>query len=352
MHRRASTQDVSWFIDLDRNKQLNLSPTYQRRSVWTRKDRRYFLDTIFSGFPCPAIFLHKRLEADGRSIYDVVDGKQRLETILLFAGNKLTLGDMLDEKLSGKKWEQLTPEQRKVLWDYVLPVEQLDFATNEISSVDGAFDRLNRNSKTLQPQELRHARFDGWLIALVESEVATPVWSDLGVVTKARSNRMKDSQFLTELLLVVIERAQSGFSQDHLDEACAMYDDPDDEGVDIDTDGVVAKFELVKNFLVKANDGTQVVREASKHLGAFYSLWALVALHETDLDKPDKFAAKYAAFVQRASTLRDLGYQPPKGQQQAIDGACIEYDRALQGAHTDLNPRKQRLSVLLGALKK
>jgi hypothetical protein len=33
--RRVTTQDISWFLDLDNNKQLNLDPPYQRRSVWT-----------------------------------------------------------------------------------------------------------------------------------------------------------------------------------------------------------------------------------------------------------------------------------------------------------------------------
>ena len=51
MKRRGTTQDISWFIDLRDNTQINLDPPYQRRSVWTRKDRLYFLDTIFNGYP-------------------------------------------------------------------------------------------------------------------------------------------------------------------------------------------------------------------------------------------------------------------------------------------------------------
>ena len=41
--RRVTTQDISWFLDLSRNGQLNLDPPYQRRSVWSPKDRRFFL---------------------------------------------------------------------------------------------------------------------------------------------------------------------------------------------------------------------------------------------------------------------------------------------------------------------
>ena len=75
---------VSWFLTIHQNGQLDLEPPYQRRSAWTLKDRKYFLDTIFRNYPCPAIFLHKEICKDtGKINYHVVDGKQRLETILL-----------------------------------------------------------------------------------------------------------------------------------------------------------------------------------------------------------------------------------------------------------------------------
>ena len=53
MDRRVTTQDISWFIDLDRNGQLDLDPPYQRRSMWSTRDRRFFLDTDLSGLPEP-----------------------------------------------------------------------------------------------------------------------------------------------------------------------------------------------------------------------------------------------------------------------------------------------------------
>jgi len=67
-------KDVTWFLDLYRNEQLDLDPSYQRRSVWSLKDRKFFLDTIFKNYPCPAVFLHKEINEDaGKLIYHVVD---------------------------------------------------------------------------------------------------------------------------------------------------------------------------------------------------------------------------------------------------------------------------------------
>jgi hypothetical protein len=64
MQRRSSPQDISWFLDLRRHSQLDMDPPYQRRSVWNLKDRRFFLDTVFRGYPSPQIFLHKTFGTD------------------------------------------------------------------------------------------------------------------------------------------------------------------------------------------------------------------------------------------------------------------------------------------------
>mgnify|MGYP007061078929 FL=1 len=47
MERNPTVQHLTWFLDLRRFGQLNISPSYQRRSVWNPKDRKLFLDTIF-----------------------------------------------------------------------------------------------------------------------------------------------------------------------------------------------------------------------------------------------------------------------------------------------------------------
>jgi uncharacterized protein with ParB-like and HNH nuclease domain len=67
-------------------KSLNLTPAFQRKSVWGITDRKNLIKTILEGMPCPTIFLYKRWDKKKKcNIYDVIDGKQRLETIFLFS---------------------------------------------------------------------------------------------------------------------------------------------------------------------------------------------------------------------------------------------------------------------------
>ena len=61
MSRNLTHQDVSWILDQKEKGQLDLDPPYQRRSVWSPRDKRYFIDTVLNGYPAPPIFLHKNM---------------------------------------------------------------------------------------------------------------------------------------------------------------------------------------------------------------------------------------------------------------------------------------------------
>ena len=168
MKRQPSVQDISWFIDLANREQLDLNPPYQRRSVWTASDRKFFLDTIFRNFPCPPIFIHKTIDDNGLVTYHIVDGKQRIETILLFAENRIAMDKNFgDDRLNGLRFKKIDSEMKKVFWNYNVPVDFMDIDGLDINEV---FDRVNRNSRNLERQELRHARYDGWFIKEMEGE--------------------------------------------------------------------------------------------------------------------------------------------------------------------------------------
>lgn len=352
MQRRPTTQDITWLLDLHQNNKLDLNPPYQRRSVWTRKDKQFFLDTIFRNYPSPAIFLHKTIDEGGKATYHVVDGKQRTQTILDFANDKLKIaGDYGDVRLNGKKWSNLQGEQalKQRFWNYQITVEMIDVVEGTI--VNEVFDRLNRNARKLTQQELRHAKFDGWLITTVETEADKDVWRDLGVATAARVKRMVDSQFISELLLVILEDGIMGFDQDALDELYAKYEDPADSCPELDQDVALKRFADAKAYLVKMNSDQAVVEKYCKGFGHFYTLWALVALTK-NLPTPKKLAHTYTTFMQKVQKLSEQDdleafLQEAKKGEYTL---ALNYLRNSRGASTDLGPRKERLAALEKAL--
>ncbi|OWK36341.1 hypothetical protein FRUB_08904 [Fimbriiglobus ruber] len=282
-----------------------------------------------------------------------MDGKQRLQTLFMFANNEISLpGDFGNDRLDGKSWEQLQPDERQIFWNYVVLVEFLTFNANDPHDVNQAFDRLNRNMRKLEPQELRHARWDGWFIKLVESEAEDVAWQKLGVVTKARTTRMKDVQFISELVLVIIEGKILGFEQQDLDAAYAKYDDPEELEEPIDTDDVKDKISDVKQYLLDMQDTNGCVKRISTNLGVFYTLWAIVSLHMGKLPLAPDLARKFVTFKEAVDTFNDSTEKAIL--LSGVDAAKYKLaEEFLQGyrANTDYTPRLKRQQALLAYIE-
>lgn len=79
----------------------DLSPAYQRGSVWTNDQRIALIKSWLMGLPIPAVIINDRLNrswpADqdgfpvGGHLYAVVDGKQRIESATLWFEGKLAV---------------------------------------------------------------------------------------------------------------------------------------------------------------------------------------------------------------------------------------------------------------------
>ena len=352
MDRRVSTQDVSWFLDLHSNMQLALDPPYQRRSIWSHRDRRFFLDTIFRGYPSPSIFLHKSTESGmDRHVYEVVDGKQRLETILMFVSDKIALAkDFGDRDLDGKRWQQLSPDKKRLLWDYVLPVEFIRLVEGTV--VNQVFDRLNRYARRLERQELRHARFDGWFVTFVETEVEDAFWQDLGVSTKARAKRMKDVQFVSELLMIILTGRIHGFDHENLDELYANYETLEDAPEEVSEGDFRSRVDLTKAFLLSMESANQCITSFGKNYKDFYSLWSVTALNLATLEIPGQVAERYSDFMKKVGQLKgqdDLG-EFLRNQNTAAYSLAHKYLINATGASTELAQRQPRHEVLVSVL--
>jgi len=344
--RRTTTQDISWFLDLERNGQLDLEPSYQRRSVWSPKDRRFFLDTIFRGYPSPAVYLHKTVK-DGRPIYAVVDGKQRLQTIFKFVDNKIRIDNEFgDIRLNNTRWKDIGEDDidlKRSFWDYVIPVEFINIE-GDSGLVNNVFDRLNRNSRKLVEQELRHAKFDGWFINFVESQTDEPAWETLGIVTTARAKRMRDVQFISELLIVIFENKVVGFNQEQITEYYARFEDGEEEDEwEDEKDTAVTKFERSRDYLVELERESKIISSQAKDFKNFYSLWGLVALNLDVLPSAAVFAEKYTEFMARVDNIKN-------NPQQNVTSELIspfDYYEALKGASTEEPQRQKRHTALM-----
>jgi hypothetical protein len=89
MNYRNTEMKLDQIVAYLNDEKINLSPAFQRGHVWPLTTRRKLIANIVLGKPIPAIFLYK--EASGsRYSYNILDGKQRLESLILFIGSQRT----------------------------------------------------------------------------------------------------------------------------------------------------------------------------------------------------------------------------------------------------------------------
>ena len=355
MDRMLTTQDISWFLDQYQRNQLNLDPAYQRRSVWSPRDKKFFVDTILNNYPAPPVFLHKTMDDEGHATYHVVDGKQRLQTIIEFTKDRVRIpDDFVDRNLQKKRWKDLSKETRQRFWNYEVIVEMIPNV--EEAQIRSTFDRINRNSRRLTPQELRHAKYEGWFIQFVEREAEKAEWKTCGVVTTARIKRMLDVQFISELCAVILKGRMIGFDQDALDDIYAEYEDISELSGFVEDD-FVDHVERLKNSIVDMIGLRPALSDSLRAQSNFYSLWSYLFLERDSSSLPNGFVERYDDFMKAVQTAKATQEETSNPDTSAVlDGdsgfraAVIDYANNTKGASTDLTPRTKRHEALVAVM--
>lgn len=149
---------------------IDLNPKFQRRNAWSDVAKSRFIESLILGLPIPQIILAEKKDVKGN--YIVIDGKQRLLTIISFFSKKENSnfkpfklkGLNILTNLNGKTYENL---------EFASIINQLNNQSIRTSIIKNwknedflytVFLRLNTGSLKLSPQELRQALHPGEFI--------------------------------------------------------------------------------------------------------------------------------------------------------------------------------------------
>ncbi len=139
--------------------QLDLQPQFQREYVWATRPElpSRLIESLLLKIPIPPIYFGNL--PDGK--LEVIDGQQRLTTLVKFVRNQFALCKLLRlSSLNGKFFRELTAEQQgKILREPIRTIE-IDAAGNTELRYE-VFERLNRGSMALNEQELRNCVYRG-----------------------------------------------------------------------------------------------------------------------------------------------------------------------------------------------
>jgi hypothetical protein len=167
--RKTKLVKQTWSIleiyQKESSKKIILDPNYQRREIWTPDKKVAFVESLYMNIMIPPIYV---VEIAGNDLlseykYEVVDGKQRLSTIIDFINNKFKLqekfleyfGDLYNNKSFSeiqKEYDEETKEMLSSVLDiYVITANSPEFTKYDI------FARLNKGAAPLKVNEIRRA---------------------------------------------------------------------------------------------------------------------------------------------------------------------------------------------------
>ncbi|QXV67070.1 DUF262 domain-containing protein [Mucilaginibacter sp. 21P] len=209
------SMSIGELLNLYEKGEIVINPDFQRYFRWTDLQKTKLIESIILGIPVPPIFVFQR--DDG--IWEVVDGLQRISTLIQFMGGQLPVIPEVPAKgklvLKGTKylpslensvWEVKNADEKELPPSLKLFIKRAKLNFSIILSGSGkdakfeVFQRLNTGGSYASDQEVRNSvmiminkpKFE-WFKALSQNEAF--------VETTSLSDRLTDEQYPMELVL-------------------------------------------------------------------------------------------------------------------------------------------------------
>jgi hypothetical protein len=218
-------------INLHKADEIDLSPWYQRRSVWNPAQKSYLINTLFEQKPIPALYVRHSLDLErSKSIKEIVDGQQRTRTILSYCKNDFTAKHPNHPKKV--HFSKLSKEEQQRFLLTSVPIGYLLGASD--ADVIDIFGRINSISKSLNEQEKRNAAFSGEMkqFCLRQSSSRLNFWRNYNIFSANDISRMGEVQFTSDLVLNLIN-GLSDYSSKSINDLYKIYDDQFDNADEI-----------------------------------------------------------------------------------------------------------------------
>lgn len=127
---------------------VNFEPDYQRGYVWTKEDKEMLIDSIFNNIDIGKFVFVQLPDSsyeNGNYTYEILDGKQRLSTLIEFYENKLAY--------KGKYFNDLSAKDRDVFLRH--NTSYAEVAKSDKKTVLKYFLMLNRTGKVMDKEHLQ-----------------------------------------------------------------------------------------------------------------------------------------------------------------------------------------------------
>lgn len=192
----AVSFSVRELVRMYESSELTIAPSYQRKYRWTQPVASRFIESVFMGLPIPPIFVATNDDFQ----WEVVDGLQRISTLILYLSNdpesrdrvrnsgplKLSELETLSQ-LNSYGYSELPPSIQRYFARQPLQVVALTDKADKSVRFD-LFERLNSGAISLTPQEVRTAVYRGEFIEFLEHLASDKNFKTLLKLQQANQN--------------------------------------------------------------------------------------------------------------------------------------------------------------------
>ncbi|MFC4640030.1 DUF262 domain-containing protein [Deinococcus hohokamensis] len=174
---------------LDEDRAELFVPDYQRELVWTDYQQSRFIESVLLNLPIPYIFVADVASGENAGRLEIVDGSQRIRTIVRFLNDELTLEGLKRlDGLNGFTFSLLTgPRQMRLKRKTLRMIEMMGHSDEDARRE--MFDRLNTGGTRLEEMETRLGTQDGPFIDVIRKIAANPEFRRLCPISSAREKR-------------------------------------------------------------------------------------------------------------------------------------------------------------------
>lgn len=234
---KNESHSIKWIKDEFGRNNLFVDNGFQRRYVWLLKHKVSLIETILMGYVIPEIYIWEvgTNAETGDTKYSIVDGQQRIGAIVGYINDEYSLEEkyVTNTKASyvGKMFSELSPEEKKNIWGYSLSFRKILDSVDR-DNIISIFLRLNSTDKSLNPQELRNAEYDGLFLKNAIDIANLEFWSKNKVFSAENMRRMGDVEFISSILIFFRKGIESEISQDAINNVYDLYNEKYDEATD------------------------------------------------------------------------------------------------------------------------
>lgn len=336
----TTLRNVAWFKQVYERKELEMKPPFQRNPVWVTRQKSYLIDTILNRYPIPEIYMQETADEHGHAKYIIIDGQQRIRSILEFMEGKFSIDEKESPDFHGADFDALTTEQKKAFFQYNFVVRILpDINDSELRAI---FQRLNKNVVALNKQELRQATYSGPFIKLMNNISDKEAFSKIGLFTANDVRRMLDVEFISELTIALLNGLQN--KKDKLEVYYQIYEEEFTE-----EENVREIYDIVLGELLKILPNISDTRWGKKT--DFYSLFLVLANHRNSLPlSRDKRVMMKERLIQFNDQIKKRLTTSNDDPTVSFPKNVEDYVKGMR-ATTDLSSRKNRNIALENELE-